>query len=260
MSKIISMENTTHWILQGKGGVGKSLSASMLAQYLRERGYTPVCGDTDPVNSTFHQIEDLNVSLVDIARDGVIIQSQFDPLFESILTSGKVSVIDNGASTFLPFTAFIKSNYILKTMQEYKKKVFIHVILTAAQAKDDTASGLLAIMDLVKQSGTDTKVVVWVNEFWGVPEYGGMPLEQAKWFIENASTVQGIVRIIQRAGDDFVTSVRHVTEQHLTCRQVKASDQFGIMSKSRIFRVFDDVYTGLDAVFKSDSAPTKKDA
>ena len=42
-----------HFILQGKGGVGKSFIASLLAQYLRDRkNGQVVCFDTDPVNPT----------------------------------------------------------------------------------------------------------------------------------------------------------------------------------------------------------------
>jgi len=249
MIPIISMDNTTHWILQGKGGVGKSFTASLLAQYLIERGYQPACGDTDPVNSTFYQIKDLKVSLIDIAKDGVIMQSLFDPLFESILMSNRVSVIDNGASTFMPFAQFIKSNGILEIMQEHEKTVFVHVILTAGQAKDDTVAGLLAMIDLVKTAGTNTKIVVWINEYWGVLEFAGKSIEHVDWFADNLSIIQGAVRIAQRSGDDFITSIRSVTEQHLTYRQVKESTQFGLMSKSRIFRVFDDVYKELDRVF-----------
>ena len=44
-----------HLTLQGKGGVGKSLVATVLAQYLREKGKDVRCIDTDPVNRTFAQ-------------------------------------------------------------------------------------------------------------------------------------------------------------------------------------------------------------
>ena len=40
-----------HFILQGKGGVGKSLVAA-IAQYVRTRTDAVVCFDTDPINQT----------------------------------------------------------------------------------------------------------------------------------------------------------------------------------------------------------------
>src|ERR1700675_1723506 len=44
--------NAIHIILQGKGGVGKSLVAALLAQYLEGKSNL-FCADTDPVNDTF---------------------------------------------------------------------------------------------------------------------------------------------------------------------------------------------------------------
>ncbi|MBB4268183.1 CO dehydrogenase nickel-insertion accessory protein CooC1, partial [Roseospira visakhapatnamensis] len=41
-----------HMTLQGKGGVGKSFIASLLAQHFLARGQAPICLDTDPVNQT----------------------------------------------------------------------------------------------------------------------------------------------------------------------------------------------------------------
>ena len=41
---------TIHLTLQGKGGVGKSLVAAILAQFFRHRGAEIHCLDTDPVN------------------------------------------------------------------------------------------------------------------------------------------------------------------------------------------------------------------
>src|SRR5579859_3467685 len=45
--------STIHLTLQGKGGVGKSLVASILAQYFRHHGREIRCIDSDPVNQTF---------------------------------------------------------------------------------------------------------------------------------------------------------------------------------------------------------------
>ena len=42
------VSSTIHLSLQGKGGVGKSLIASILAQYLLKRGKPVRCVDTDP--------------------------------------------------------------------------------------------------------------------------------------------------------------------------------------------------------------------
>jgi anion-transporting ArsA/GET3 family ATPase len=51
-----------HMVLQGKGGVGKSMIAATIAQYKAGKGQKPLCIDTDPVNATFEGYKALNVS------------------------------------------------------------------------------------------------------------------------------------------------------------------------------------------------------
>jgi CO dehydrogenase nickel-insertion accessory protein CooC1 len=57
-----------HIILQGKGGVGKSLIAAVLAQYKTSKGQNPLCIDTDPVNATFNGFKALNVQRLQIKK------------------------------------------------------------------------------------------------------------------------------------------------------------------------------------------------
>lgn len=248
-------DDATHLILQGKGGCGKSFLASVLAQYFKSRGCSPVCGDTDPVNSTFHQISDLNVELVPITEGGAVVQRLFDPLFETIMSIKDVSVIDNGASTFLPIAKYISSNYVLQALQDCGKQVFIHSVVTGGQAKDDTVAGLLSMIDLVKNSKANTKIVVWVNEFWGIPEFNGKSVSEMPWYTENLDVIKGLVKIVDRNSDAYSTDIRLMTEKHLSLREVLESSEFGGMSKSRIFRVFDSIYDDLDRVF---SVPVKE--
>ena len=51
----------THFVLQGKGGVGKSFVANLLAQSFVARGTPALCIDTDPVNGTLHAFTSLGV-------------------------------------------------------------------------------------------------------------------------------------------------------------------------------------------------------
>ena len=61
---------TIHLTLHGKGGVGKSLVASILSQYFRHRGAEIHCVDTDPVNQTFSQYTELGAELKVLPNKG----------------------------------------------------------------------------------------------------------------------------------------------------------------------------------------------
>ena len=58
--------STVHLTLQGKGGVGKSVVATLLAQYLRDRGIAAKCFDADPLNQTLAGFAGLGVTKVDL--------------------------------------------------------------------------------------------------------------------------------------------------------------------------------------------------
>ena len=70
---------TINMILQGKGGVGKSLVASILTQHFLESGKDVCCVDTDPVNATFAGYQKFNVTALDIMNDNDIDSRRFDP-------------------------------------------------------------------------------------------------------------------------------------------------------------------------------------
>jgi hypothetical protein len=98
-----------HLTLQGKGGVGKSLVASVLAQYLREKGKEVRCIDTDPVNRTFAQYGALAADRLNLRDEhNRIEQRAFDSLIQRFLTEDAATfVVDNGASTFLPLWHYL---------------------------------------------------------------------------------------------------------------------------------------------------------
>lgn len=95
---------TIHLILQGKGGVGKSIVASWLAEFLVGRGQPVRCFDGDPVNRSLGQIKALNVEKLDLLNDeGVVMRSRYDALINRFLTEEVVFLVDSGATAFLPF-------------------------------------------------------------------------------------------------------------------------------------------------------------
>ena len=85
-----------HTTLQGKGGVGKSLIATTIAQYKVNKGQIPLCIDTDPVNASFAGFKVLNVKRLEILEGDEINTRNFDMLIEMIAASPDDVVIDNG--------------------------------------------------------------------------------------------------------------------------------------------------------------------
>ena len=136
--------STVHFVLQGKGGVGKSLIASLLYQYLHQQGLAVVGVDTDPVNAAFSGYKNLSVQSLDIMVGDDIDQRRFDSLMEIILQQSENShiVTDNGASTFLPLCSYLKDNAALDLLDQEGHTVLLHTVLTGGRAVVDSASGV----------------------------------------------------------------------------------------------------------------------
>jgi Mrp family chromosome partitioning ATPase len=133
-----------HMSLQGKGGVGKSLVAAILSQYLASRGQEVHGIDADPVNHTLSQYRGLGARCLDILKDGSVDQREFDSLLERFLTQSGTFVVDTGASTFIPLWHNVLENHALEHLRERGKRVYIHSVITGGQSLSDTLSGFEA--------------------------------------------------------------------------------------------------------------------
>lgn len=78
----VSAARKVHFILQAKGGVGKTFVASLLAQFYREKAAPLVCLDTDPVNGSFSAIRTLEARHVSLLADDRIDVEALDELVE----------------------------------------------------------------------------------------------------------------------------------------------------------------------------------
>lgn len=240
--------NRIHFHLQGKGGVGKSMSASFLAQYEISKGDNVICADTDPVNRTFSRILALDVAAIDIEEGGNVVQRKFDPLMEMIVSTDANFVIDNGAASFLPLTRYLAENDIYQIMAEHGKKVYIHSVLVGGQAQSDTYDGLA---DLLGKVGESAKVVIWENEFWGKVEFNGVPITGSKLYKEadKAGKIAGVVKIIDRSqSDTFTGDIKQMTQANLTLAEVIDSPDFSFLAKNRLKKFVGDVFAELDKV------------
>ena len=76
-------QTALHLVSQVKGGIGKSVVSSWLAQYLEHAGRKAACYDADPGNKTFSRISSLQVRPLDLVVDGEICASAYDFLIEA---------------------------------------------------------------------------------------------------------------------------------------------------------------------------------
>jgi CobQ/CobB/MinD/ParA nucleotide binding domain len=151
---------TVHFSLQGKGGVGKSVVASWLAQYFRSKDLFVTCIDTDPVNARLTQFKDLNAEHLNVLKAGGINEKQFDALVERVCSRKGIYIVDTGATTFVPLWHYMLEHQLFRFLVDQGRRVFVHLVVTGGQGMQDTLAGFKR----VAETAPDKSIVVWLNE------------------------------------------------------------------------------------------------
>lgn len=219
-----------HMSLQGKGGVGKSLISSILAQYFIARGRKLECFDTDPVNRTLSQYKSLNVVPLDLLDNGSIDHKVWDNLFNRLINEDATFIIDNGASTFIQLWRYLLEFRATEYLAEMGKTLYIHTVVTGGQALVDTLHGFHSLA----ASGSGRNIVVWLNEYFGRIEGEGKKFNQMSAFQESESRVYGSVHLPRRNPDTFERDMEDVISQKLTIDEAIRDGAFSLVSKQRM--------------------------
>jgi hypothetical protein len=232
-----------HLTLQGKGGVGKSLVASLLAQYFRDGGRDVRCIDTDPVNRTFAQYAALRADRLNLRDEhNRIDQRAFDTLMERFLNEDATFVVDNGASTFLPLWHYLLENNALDYLNKNGRRVYVHTVITGGQALLDTLNGFHELA----QTTSERNIVIWVNEYFGRVEADGKKFSEMAAYRENAEKVCGAVIFSKRNQDTFGRDIEDMIAAKLTFREAINEGKLPIMAKQRLKIVQRDLFDQLD--------------
>lgn len=235
--------STVHLSLQGKGGVGKSLIASLLAQYLLQRGKPVRCIDTDPVNKTLSQYRGLPTQQLKLLQEGGIDQRAFDDLIDLLIGDDAATfVIDNGASTFIPLWNYFLENSVNGYLRESRKRLFVHTVITGGQALFDTLNGFSQLAE----SSSEKNIIVWINEYFGRVEHEGKPFAEWKAVQDNKHRVYGTVAIVKRNQQTFGRDMEDAISQKLTLEEAIGEGHFSIMSKQRLKMIQRDIFEQLD--------------
>lgn len=236
--------------LQGKGGVGKSYVASLLAQYHRAKGADLQCYDTDPVNQTFAGFKAFGTEIIRLGdRPDEINPRYFDGLIEKIMAApaDAVIVIDNGASTFLPFIGYAVESGAFDLLAEAGHTVTLHSVITGGQALNDTLTGLGQILGYMP----DFPVVVWLNEFFGrierrTADGDVQGFEQSGLYKKNKNRIQSMIRLPEVRKETFGHDVEAMLRARLTFEEVAEHPDFALMSRQRLLMTWRTIFAAMD--------------
>ena len=233
-----------HMILMSKGGVGKSLVAVLLSQFLKEKGIDLFCADTDPTNPTFADYKALDAEHVNVMTPKMHVnRSRYDDLMEKMIEHTGDSVVDNGSSSYLAVVSYLLENHCFEYLRECGKQVIVHAVLVGGAGMDETIRALDSILGLLK-----VPVVVWENEILGPVQKNGKCFVESALYQKYMSQILGVVRIPQHEKDTYGEDILKMTSLHLTFDEVMASSDFRIMSKQRLKNFKREIFEQLDKV------------
>ncbi len=238
--------STIHFILQGKGGVGKTLISSLLAQYFLENSLPLQCLNTDTINNSFKKFKSLNVQSVDILKDQMVQQSEFDQVIEKIVNSDDHFVIDNGASSFVPIAKYITHNEIISLFNSYGKTVYFHVPITGGPAQHETLTGFNG---LLTEFGDNANFMIWENRHFGEIMHDGLPLKEMSIYKKFQDRIDAVISFGERK-PQFTLDFEKMAKSSLTFDEAIKSKDFFIMSKQRLTMMRRDLFVQIKSAFE----------
>lgn len=208
-----------HFILQGKGGVGKTTVATFITQYLKDhlkQDYLAI--DTDQVNASFASFKALNVEPISVMNeDNEITEKGWENLIDKLMKCNKSNIIiDNGASSFVPLTTYMYEydtiEMLTSEFNNYVGNVFFHIVLAGGEGLSHTLAGL----DITCKNFNHEKmqIVVWLNQFFSKIEKAGKKIEDYPEYKNNESKIFAVVRILMyRGGGIQVRFIKYAGKQ-----------------------------------------------
>lgn len=234
-----------HFVLNGKGGIGKSFISSLLTQYLINKKQSVLAIDTDPNNTTLYNIKALKAKFLQLIDDnGKFDVRVFDKIVESIFeTKSDNYVIDSGATTFLPLIDYLKENEVIDYLKSNGINVFMHVPVVGGQAQSETISGLVQLVGLF-----DCDFIVWVNEYHGPVLQDSLEFEDSEHYKGIKDRIKAIIYLNALSKDTYGKDLLELTSKNLTFDEAMGDKSFSLMSKQRLKIYKDKAFKQLEII------------
>jgi hypothetical protein len=233
-----------HLVLQGKGGVGKTLVASLLAQYLIETGGSVRCYDTDPVNNSFASIAALGAKPVDLLDGEQINSLEIDRLVNEWIEGDGDVIVDNGAAGFVPLSKYLIENEVNDVLAAHGWEMVIHTVITGGGSMLDTLRGLASV---IQNYPSAVRIVAWLNEYFGPLQADGIGFEDTKVYRDNRDRIAGIIRL-NKVSPHHARNIVEMLDRKLTFAEAIARPDVMVVAKQRLTMVKRNIFGQMPAV------------
>ncbi|GBQ34866.1 P-loop NTPase family protein [Acidocella aminolytica] len=247
--KIEKRTNEIHLVLQGKGGVGKSFVATLLAEYFQDKFTDLRCYDTDPVNPTFSSYKAFGAKRMPIVVDGKLNEPAFDELLLELMDPGVSAVVDSGATTFVALMRYLERQDAFKNLAKLGKQVVVHSIVVGGDAMAETAAGFARVVDTTPES---TRIVLWLNQYRAPVALNGVPFTESDGYKAVQARVSSVIDMPESWGDLFDRDIQEMRQLRMSFNEAIAGESrpgigtpFNILQRQRFTLVQRDYFDKL---------------
>lgn len=230
---------TVHIVLQGKGGVGKTLVASMIAEYCLRGGLAGVI-DMDPKNGSLSEFSGFSTEKVRVNDGGSFAEA--DDLFNAILESKPSDcwVIDTAGESFDAVLEYLVNEGVAANLEEANHTVYCHVVIVGGASQMASGMSLAKATESLKE--TAVNVVVWNNDYFG--DVDGSIAGNVVDIM--SSEHAGTVFLTTRERRGLKASIERKYIDKLTTDEVIGN--WKMLERNRIIRFYNDIFVQLDAI------------
>lgn len=223
-----------HIVLQGKGGVGKTLVAWLLLQHAKKTFGSALGIDLDSVNASLSEFAALPVEKMDIQSidSSSIDQRKFDDVVERVATAKCPVVLDIGASTYLPLVSYMHECGLPDALKERGVSLSLHVPMVGGNNMGDCLAGLKMIYDKFSTA----EIYTWLNEFFGpvVASQDGQTVSYEDTpAAQEMTKLAGIIQLAQQKELSRADLAQLLSNNH-TFEEAAKSKAYTFMSKRRL--------------------------
>ena len=221
-------------VLGGKGGVGKSIVANLLAQYHIGQGHSVHCFDTDSKHWSLSKYDALNAVMANIMDGDQIDLDGMNTWITAMMNFDEddICVIDCGTFNFVTLVLELESMDFLKLCSEMDDQMIIHAVLMQGP---DIETQLEELQELLERF-QGAEFVVWKNEHFQPISLNGSDLEQSRLFVDHRETLNKIITIPHQSCARTARILADVYNSHMTFDEVLGTSRIPIYSRSIIHR------------------------
>lgn len=244
------MKNKLNIILSPKGGIGKTMISTYLAEFLKDKfkGMNIICMDADNASQSFGQWDEFNVNPIRTFKN---LSTELNELIEffnsTIETKDTIYIVDTGAAEYATITSFMgKINEVYNMIKE-NNEIVIHTIIGDKQLLDITTTAIDDITNVLQKP----RIALWVNDYFGLsPKFE----ESINEIIENYDNITPIYLYNKNLNATFIKeSIKKSYSNKIPLNQYERLDKKIEQAYMKQFKEF--IYDEIEKLFPETKLP-----